>query len=152
LRTRLKKVFTEEHHQKLLSDLDEDGIGRFARTCYEGVHLATPVFDGAKETDIKALLALAEQSSNGGLRVEKAGPLGLRGHSTVSSLHLVTPLPMEIPAALALLGISVIITTSYSPNANHALSIFPPNFSMAALTASMRSCGCAIRDPQASDA
>jgi DNA-directed RNA polymerase subunit beta len=65
LRTRLKKVFTEEHHQKMLDELNDEGVGRFARTCYEGVHLATPVFDGAKEVDIKALLALAEQSSNG---------------------------------------------------------------------------------------
>src|SRR5213076_3073011 len=30
-----------------------------------GIHLATPVFDGAKEHDIKAALALAEGSSNG---------------------------------------------------------------------------------------
>src|SRR5450432_427349 len=65
LRGRLKKVFTEEHHQTMLDELDDQGVTRFARTCYEGVHLATPVFDGAKEVDIKALLALAEQSSNG---------------------------------------------------------------------------------------
>jgi DNA-directed RNA polymerase subunit beta len=65
LRAKLRKVFTEDHHQQLIGELDDDGIARFARTCYEGVHLATPVFDGAKETDIKALLALAEQSSNG---------------------------------------------------------------------------------------
>jgi DNA-directed RNA polymerase subunit beta len=65
LRTKLKKVFTEEHHQKVLDSLDEEGLKRFGMTCAEGVHLATPVFDGAKEVDIKALLALAEESSNG---------------------------------------------------------------------------------------
>jgi DNA-directed RNA polymerase subunit beta len=65
LRSKLKKVFTEEHHQKMLDELDDEGITRFARTTYEGVHLATPVFDGAKEVDIKALLALSEGSSNG---------------------------------------------------------------------------------------
>src|SRR3954452_4201952 len=65
LRTRLKKVFTEEHHQKLIDELDNEGLKRFGMTCAEGIHLATPVFDGAKEHDIKAVLALAEASSNG---------------------------------------------------------------------------------------
>ncbi len=41
---------------------------------------------------------------------------------------------MEMPAALSLLGISVIRTTSYWPKANQALSTFPPSFSTADLT------------------
>jgi DNA-directed RNA polymerase subunit beta len=65
LRTKLKKVFTEEHHQKLLEGLDDDDLRRFAATVGQGVHLATPVFDGAKESDIKASLALAGLPSNG---------------------------------------------------------------------------------------
>ncbi len=65
LRTKLKKVFTEEHHQKLLDGLDDDDLRRFAATVGNGVHLATPVFDGAKESDIKANLALAGLPSNG---------------------------------------------------------------------------------------
>jgi DNA-directed RNA polymerase subunit beta len=65
LRTKLKKVFTEEHHQKLIEGLDDDGLRRFAATVGNGVHLATPVFDGAKESDIKASLALAGLPSNG---------------------------------------------------------------------------------------
>jgi DNA-directed RNA polymerase subunit beta len=65
LRTKLKKVFTEEYHQKLLDSLDDDDLRRFAKTVGLGVHLATPVFDGAKESDIKANLALAGLPSNG---------------------------------------------------------------------------------------
>jgi len=65
LRTKLKKIFTEEHHQKLLEGLDDAGLRRFAKTVGNGVHLATPVFDGAKEHDIKANLALAGLPSNG---------------------------------------------------------------------------------------
>jgi DNA-directed RNA polymerase subunit beta len=65
LRTKLKKVFTEEHHQKLLDGLDDEDLRRFAATVGQGVHLATPVFDGAKESDIKANLALAGLPSNG---------------------------------------------------------------------------------------
>jgi DNA-directed RNA polymerase subunit beta len=58
-------VFTEEHHQKLVDGLSDDGLRRFARTVGNGVHLATPVFDGAKESDIKTILALAGLPSNG---------------------------------------------------------------------------------------
>jgi DNA-directed RNA polymerase subunit beta len=65
LRAKLKKVFTEEHHQKLIDGLNDDGLRRFAATVGNGVHLATPVFDGAKESDIKACLALAGLPSNG---------------------------------------------------------------------------------------
>jgi DNA-directed RNA polymerase subunit beta len=65
LRTKLKKVFTEEHHHKLLDGLGEEDLRRFAATVGSGVHLATPVFDGAKESDIKACLALAGLPSNG---------------------------------------------------------------------------------------
>jgi DNA-directed RNA polymerase subunit beta len=65
LRAKLKKVFTEEHHQKLIDGLNDDGLRRFAQTVGNGVHLATPVFDGAKESDIKANLALAGLPSTG---------------------------------------------------------------------------------------
>jgi len=65
LRAKLKKVFTEEHHQKLIDGLNDDGLRRFAQTVGNGVHLATPVFDGAKESDIKANLALASLPSTG---------------------------------------------------------------------------------------
>src|SRR5450631_451101 len=65
LRTKLKKIFTEEHHQKLLDGLNDDDLRRFAKTVGLGIHLATPVFDGAKESDIKANLALASLPSTG---------------------------------------------------------------------------------------
>jgi DNA-directed RNA polymerase subunit beta len=65
LRAKLKKVFTEEHHQKLIDGLNDEGLRRFARGVRQGVHLATPVFDGAKEVDIRAALALAELPPTG---------------------------------------------------------------------------------------
>jgi DNA-directed RNA polymerase subunit beta len=65
LRTKLKKIFTEEHHQKILDGLSDEGLKRFALGVRQGVHLATPVFDGAKEVDIRAALALANLPSNG---------------------------------------------------------------------------------------
>jgi DNA-directed RNA polymerase subunit beta len=65
LRSKLKKIFTEDHHHKLLESLSDEDLRRFAATVGSGVHLATPVFDGAKESDIKACLALAGLPANG---------------------------------------------------------------------------------------
>jgi DNA-directed RNA polymerase subunit beta len=65
LRAKLKKVFTDEHHQQMLDELDDKGLLRYAQTVREGVHLATPVFDGAKEVDIKAALTNAALATNG---------------------------------------------------------------------------------------
>jgi DNA-directed RNA polymerase subunit beta len=65
LRAKMKAVFTEEHHGKLIDDVDDENLVKIARTLREGVHLATPVFDGAKETDIKALLTAAEVPTTG---------------------------------------------------------------------------------------
>src|SRR3954453_9410816 len=65
LRAKLKKVFTDEHHAQMLDELDDKGLVRFAQTVREGVHLATPVFDGAKEIDIKAALTNASMATNG---------------------------------------------------------------------------------------
>ena len=65
LRTRLKKVFSEGPQAEMLDSLDDKGLLRVAQTVREGVHLATPVFDGAKEVDIKSLLTLANWATNG---------------------------------------------------------------------------------------
>ena len=65
LRAKMKKVFTDPHHIELLDTLDDKGLLRYAQTLREGVHVATPVFDGAKEVDIKALLTQANLNTNG---------------------------------------------------------------------------------------
>ena len=43
-------------HEEFIKSLDEDGVVAFARKCNRGIHVATPVFDGAHESDIHALL------------------------------------------------------------------------------------------------
>jgi DNA-directed RNA polymerase subunit beta len=65
LRAKLRKVFTDEHDLKLIDELDDEGLRRYAAGLREGVHFATPVFDGAKETDIRAALTQAELPTNG---------------------------------------------------------------------------------------
>jgi len=57
LRDKLKKLFPD--HAPVLDKLNQEDVGRFARTLTTGVHLATPVFDGANEHEIKAALKMA---------------------------------------------------------------------------------------------
>ena len=60
LRGKLLKVFTGKADQGRISKLDDEGLRRFAQSVRQGVHFATPVFDGAKEMDIHEALALAD--------------------------------------------------------------------------------------------
>jgi DNA-directed RNA polymerase subunit beta len=57
LKEKLKKLFPD--HTPLIEKLNPEDTGRFARTLTTGIHLATPVFDGANEHEIKAALKMA---------------------------------------------------------------------------------------------
>jgi DNA-directed RNA polymerase subunit beta len=59
LRTKLMRIFTSEEEAATIKELDDDQLQELAGYYREGVHMATPVFDGAKEPELKALLAEA---------------------------------------------------------------------------------------------
>ncbi|MGD9086289.1 MAG: DNA-directed RNA polymerase subunit beta, partial [Desulfobacterales bacterium] len=65
LRDKMKKIFTVPAHRKQIDSLDEKQLLDFADFYHEGVHMATPVFDGAKEDEIKALLKEAGLDESG---------------------------------------------------------------------------------------
>ncbi len=65
LREKLKKVFTTEQAHQFIDSLDDEDVGRFASKLRRGVHMATPVFDGAKEDEIKQVLTMAGLNTNG---------------------------------------------------------------------------------------
>jgi len=65
LRDRLKKIYTTDQAHAFIDALDEHDLKRFANKLVRGVHTATPVFDGAKESEIKTALTMANQSHNG---------------------------------------------------------------------------------------
>ncbi|MDD9933802.1 MAG: DNA-directed RNA polymerase subunit beta [Myxococcales bacterium] len=65
LRKKLLKIFKKTHTKDILEGLPESEIVKFARAFDHGVQLATPVFDGAFETEIKELLKLAGAETNG---------------------------------------------------------------------------------------
>ena len=67
LRGFLKEVYESgESHQKVdLDSFSDDEIKRLAQNLRKGVPIATPVFDGAREEEIKQLLKLADIPESG---------------------------------------------------------------------------------------
>ncbi len=65
LRDKMKKIFSRPAERKMISSLDEKDLCQFAQFYTDGVHMATPVFDGAKEDEIKALLNEADLDVSG---------------------------------------------------------------------------------------
>ena len=65
LRAKFKRIFSDAESGKVLDALDDAGLLDFAGFYRNGVHMATPVFDGAKEEEIKALLKEAGLPSSG---------------------------------------------------------------------------------------
>jgi DNA-directed RNA polymerase subunit beta len=65
LRKKFKRIFAGMKEAKELSDLDEAELVKFGNRYRNGLHMATPVFDGAKEEEIKTLLAEANLETSG---------------------------------------------------------------------------------------
>jgi DNA-directed RNA polymerase subunit beta len=65
LREKIKKIFSKPELKKQISQMDDNDLAKFASFYKDGVFMATPVFDGAKETEIKDLLLEAGLNSSG---------------------------------------------------------------------------------------
>ncbi len=65
MRDRLKKVYTTDQAHAFIDGLGDEDVRRFAQKLQRGVHMATPVFDGAKEIEIKECLKMAGLPTNG---------------------------------------------------------------------------------------
>jgi DNA-directed RNA polymerase subunit beta len=63
IRKKMKRIFTDGSATGLIDGLNDDRLLEFASDYKRGVHMATPVFDGAKEDEIKALLQEADFST-----------------------------------------------------------------------------------------
>ena len=61
----LMKAFEERKHVDFVKNLSDDDLNRLIRKMKKGVLMATPVFDGAKETQIGDLLELAGLDRSG---------------------------------------------------------------------------------------
>ncbi|MBT8350238.1 MAG: DNA-directed RNA polymerase subunit beta, partial [Deltaproteobacteria bacterium] len=65
LKAKIKKIFSDNETIKIINSLDETELCEFAENYKNGVHMATPVFDGAKEDEIKSLLDEAGVDTSG---------------------------------------------------------------------------------------
>jgi DNA-directed RNA polymerase subunit beta len=63
LKDKLKKLYPD--HAPFIDKLNQEDTGRFAKTLTTGIHLATPVFDGANEGEIKSALKMAGLPNSG---------------------------------------------------------------------------------------
>ena len=61
----LDRAFTKKEHKELIKKLDDKNLDRLVRKLRKGVHTATPVFDGAKESQIRDLLELGDRDRSG---------------------------------------------------------------------------------------
>ncbi len=59
VRKKLKESFSTEQYNKLFKDMGEKELAEKAREFEEGIHMASPVFDGAQEDEIKKCLSQA---------------------------------------------------------------------------------------------
>jgi len=89
LRDKLKKIFADSSVNRMIGKMDDKDICKFASNYKDGVHMATPVFDGAKEVEIKALLEEAGLSSSGQATLYD-GRTGdqFRGKITVGTMYM----------------------------------------------------------------
>jgi DNA-directed RNA polymerase subunit beta len=65
LKDKLKRIFTDKAAKKNIGGMSDEELLNFASYYRDGVHMATPVFDGAKEDEIKDLLKEADLDTSG---------------------------------------------------------------------------------------
>jgi len=65
LREKLKEVYADESLTKLIDSAGEDALYSMARNVRSGIHVATSVFDGALESDVKTELERADLPESG---------------------------------------------------------------------------------------
>jgi DNA-directed RNA polymerase subunit beta len=65
LRKKLKRIFSDLPTKTMLDKMEQDSLLEFVGKYKDGVHMTTPVFDGAKESEIKELLKEANLNTTG---------------------------------------------------------------------------------------
>ena len=65
LKDKMKKIFSKPDIKKQINQMDDDELAHFVSYYRDGAFMATPVFDGAKESEIKDLLIEAGLDSTG---------------------------------------------------------------------------------------
>ncbi len=56
IKTKMQAVYSKKEYQAITGDMSDADLFDWCRKHYRGIHVATPVFDGAPETEIRRLL------------------------------------------------------------------------------------------------
>ncbi len=59
VKKRLQSIYSDEEYKRLTDGIDDDALVDMGRKFFHGIHVATPVFDGASEAEIRAMLVEA---------------------------------------------------------------------------------------------
>ncbi|HID70135.1 MAG TPA: DNA-directed RNA polymerase subunit beta [Desulfobacterales bacterium] len=59
IKTKMQAVYSEEEYKKITDGMSDKDLFDWCRKHYRGIHVATPVFDGAEEAKIRQLLVEA---------------------------------------------------------------------------------------------
>ena len=65
IRRKMKRIFSDSSLQQMINKADDEELSKIVESYKNGVYMATPVFDGAKEDEIKALLTEAKLCPSG---------------------------------------------------------------------------------------
>jgi DNA-directed RNA polymerase subunit beta len=65
LRAKFKAIFSDSLNKSAITKMSDDELTSLAKGYKDGVHMSTPVFDGAKEEEIKKFLTEAGLSQTG---------------------------------------------------------------------------------------
>ncbi|MCK5236026.1 MAG: DNA-directed RNA polymerase subunit beta, partial [Deltaproteobacteria bacterium] len=65
IREKIKKAYGQLEFSRFMNNLSDDEVIAVAKRLKNGIRIASPVFDGALESDVKELLALAGVKENG---------------------------------------------------------------------------------------
>jgi len=65
IRRKMKRIFSDSSLQQMINKTDDEELSKIVESYKNGVYMATPVFDGAKEDEIKALLTEAKLCPSG---------------------------------------------------------------------------------------
>ncbi len=69
LRTQMKKIFSSDEQTAFLDGLSDEDVGVYANKIRKGVHMSTPVFDGASEDEILEALSMAGLPASGQMQL-----------------------------------------------------------------------------------
>ncbi len=65
MRAKMQRIYSKSEYDEIMDGVDDNDLREMSKKMHTGIHTATPVFDGAKESEIRELLREAGMSDVG---------------------------------------------------------------------------------------